>query len=160
MDKRAKPSGSTVSICRQLAQPVADELGLMLWDVRFVKEGTMWYLRFIIDKEDGVTIDDCVAMSRRMNTILDEADPISQSYCMEVESPGIERELIQPEHFDAYIGWPVQIRTIRPVDGKRDFAGILTAYRDGVVFIEEEDGTAREFVKKETASVRLIEAWD
>ena len=160
MEKKGKPAGSTVAVCRALAQPVADELGLMLWDVRFVKEGTMWYLRFIIDKEDGVTIDDCVAMSRRMNTILDEADPISQSYCMEVESPGIERELIQPEHFEAFLGYPIQIRTIRPIDGVRDFAGILTAYRDGVVCIEEEDGTPREFVKKETASVRLIEEWE
>jgi len=160
MSKTGKTAGNTVAVCRALAQPVAEELGLMLWDVRFVKEGTMWYLRFIIDKEDGVSIDDCVAMSRRMNTILDEADPISQSYCMEVESPGIERELVQPEHFEAFLGWPVQIRTIRPIDGVRDFAGILTAFRDGTVFIETEDGTPMEFVKKDTSSIRLIEEWD
>ena len=160
MDKKNRPVGNTVAVCRKLAEPVAQELGLLLWDVRFVKEGTMWYLRFVIDKEEGVTIDDCVAMSRRMSPILDEADPISQSYCLEVESPGIERELIQPEHFEAFIGYPIQIRTIRPIDGVRDFAGILNAYQDGTVFIETEDGTPMEFVKKETASIRLIEEWD
>ncbi len=160
MSKQGKPSGSTVSVCRALAEPVAAELGLMLWDVRFVKEGTMWYLRFIIDKEGGVSIDDCVAMSRRMNTILDEADPIAQSYCMEVESPGIERELVRPEHFEAFMGWPVNVRLIRPIDGRREFAGLLTAFADNTVTIEDENGMTYAFPKKETSSVRLIETWD
>ena len=79
-------AGGTVAVCARLAQPVAEELGLVLWDVRFVKEGATWYLRYIIDKEEGVSIDDCVEMSRRLNPILDEADPIPQAYCMEVSS--------------------------------------------------------------------------
>ena len=96
MPKNGKPAGGVAAVCYALAQPVAEELGLMLWDVRFVKEGATWYLRFIIDKEEGVGIDDCVAMSRRMDKLLDEADPVPQSYVMEVESPGIERELTRP----------------------------------------------------------------
>lgn len=81
---------------------MAEELGLVLWDVRFVKEGATWYLRYIIDKEEGVSIDDCVEMSRRLNPILDEADPIPQAYCMEVSSQGLNRELVKPAHFAAF----------------------------------------------------------
>ena len=90
-------------------------------DVRFLKEGAGWYLRVFIDREDGdVSIDDCVALSRRLDTLLDEADPISQSYCLEVSSPGMERELTRPEHFALCEGWPVVVRLIRPLeDGSR-----------------------------------------
>ena len=109
-----KKGGNTVAICRELAQPFADQLGLMLWDVRFVKEGAAWYLRYLIDKEGGVTIDDCVALSRLINPVLDEADPIDQSYCLEVMSPGIERELTRPEHFEAYLDWAIVVKLIRP----------------------------------------------
>ena len=85
--KQGPGAGNTVAVCTRLAQPVAEELGLQLWDVRFVKEGADWYLRFFIDREGGVTIDDCEEMSRRMDKLLDEADPIACSYCLEVSSP-------------------------------------------------------------------------
>ena len=101
--------GGTVAVCTKLAQPVAEELGLILWDVRFVKEGATWYLRYIIDKEEGVSIDDCVELSRRLNPLLDEADPIPQAYCVEVSSPGLNRELVKPAHFAAFEGWPVMV---------------------------------------------------
>ena len=156
-----KKGGNTVAVCRELAQPFADQLGLMLWDVRFVKEGASWYLRYLIDKEGGVTIEDCVALSRLINPVLDEVDPIDQSYCLEVMSPGIERELIRPEHFEAYLDWAVVVKLIRPRDNVREFAGILNAYgEDGTVTITTEDGEELRFEKKDIALVHVIDDWD
>jgi transcriptional regulator with GAF, ATPase, and Fis domain len=88
-----KKHGNTAQICRELALPVAEKFGLELWDVRFEKEGSEWYLRFFIDK-DGLTIEDCENFSRAVEPILDQADPIEQHYCLEVSSPGIERKLL------------------------------------------------------------------
>ncbi len=156
-----KKGGNTVAICRELAQPFVDQLGLTLWDVRFVKEGAAWYLRYLIDKDGGVTIDDCAALSRLINPVLDEVDPIDQSYCLEVMSPGIERELIRPEHFEAYLDWAVVVRLIRPRDGVREFAGILDAYsEDGTVTITTEDGEQLRFEKKDIALVHVLDDWD
>lgn len=160
-EKQQPQKGSTVAVCRALAEPFADELGLILWDVRFVKEGSQWYLRYLIDKEGGVTIDDCVALSRLINPVLDEKDPISQAYCLEVMSPGIERELTRPEHFEAYMECAVVVKLIRPLDGEREFAGILTAYdEDGTVHIVTEDETPLSFEKKAIALVHAIDDWD
>ena len=116
-----------MAVCRRLAEPVAQELGLTLWDVRFVKEGASWYLRFMIDKPEGVSIDDCVAMSRRMNPILDEADPIAHAYCMEVMSPGVERELTRPEHFAACAGMPV-VSCFSPGHFRRRDSRLVSCY--------------------------------
>jgi ribosome maturation factor RimP len=148
-------------MCYRLAEPVAAELGLMLWDVRFVREGPTWYLRVFIDKEDeDVSIDDCVAMSRRMDKLLDEKDPIPQAYCLEVCSPGIERELTRPEHFVRYEGWPVVVRLFHAVDGAREFAGILSGCDDKEIVIVTEEEQELHFTRKETSSVHLIEDWD
>lgn len=145
------------AVCHRLAQPVAEELGMTLWDVRFVKEGASWYLRIIIDKEGGVSIDDCVEMSHRMDPVLDEADPIPHAYCLEVMSPGIGRELTRPEHFKAFLGQPVTVRLIRPLDGAREFTGTLAAFADGTVTVADDDGQTRSFHKKELASVHVVE---
>ena len=154
------PAGNTAAVCTRLAQPVVDELGLTLWDVRFVKEGASWYLRYIIDKEEGVTINDCAELSRRLNPLLDEADPIPQAYCLEVESPGIERELTRPEHFTCYEGFPVLVKLIRPVDGMREFAGLLVGLVDTIITLQLEDGSTRAFSKKDTSAVHAIDDWD
>lgn len=159
MPKEKAAGGSTVAVCRALAEPVAAELGLSLWDVRFVKEGTIWYLRFVIDKEDGVSINDCADLSRRLSPILDEKDPIPQAYCLEVMSPGIERELLRPEHFEAYLDWPVVVRLIRPLDGVKEFAGYLRGHGTEIT-IEEEDGTVRTFAKKDVALVHVLDDVD
>ncbi len=154
----AHKGGNTVAVCRALAEPFVEELGLILWDVRFVKEGASWYLRYLIDKDGGVTIDDCVALSRLINPVLDEKDPISQSYCLEVMSPGIDRELTRPEHFEAYLECAVVVRLIRPQNGEREFAGILTQYQtDGSVTIVTEDGEEKLFEKKDIALVHVID---
>ncbi len=153
---RTASSGGAAAVCRALAEPMARQLGLRIWDVRFVKEGADWYLRVFIDREGGVSIDDCVDLSRLLSPALDEADPIEQSYCLEVSSPGVERELTRPEHFEAYLGRPVTVRLIRPREGQRTFAGRLLAGGDPVR-LKMPEGTELVFQKKEIASVRAAD---
>lgn len=147
--------GNTVALVRSIVQPIAEEMGLEIWDIRFLKEGSQWYLRIFIDKEGGVSIDDCVDLTHAINKPLDEADPIEQAYCLEVSSPGVERELVRPEHFERYTGEKIMVKTIRPVDGKRDFKGILESYDDGNITIRTEDESGLTFTKKEVSWVKL-----
>lgn len=156
--KSGKKSGGTVSVARAIAEPIAQELGLIIWDVRYEKEGGSWYLRVFIDKPGGVTIEDCENLSRRIDGPLDEADPTEGSYFLEVSSPGIERELVRPEHFQAYLGQEVEARLIRPdgASGEREFRGTLAGYEDGTVLLETEGGP-RSFDKKQIARVRVCE---
>lgn len=149
--------GNTVSLVWDIAEPIAENLGLILWDVRFVKEGASWYLRIFIDKQGGVSIDDCVDMTHALNDPLDEADPISQSYCLEVSSPGIERELKRDIHFQKMIGRKINIRLIRPDENnQKEFDhALLKEYENGVVTAVLEDGCERVFNKKETAWIKL-----
>lgn len=144
---------TTEDIVRELAQPVADGLGLTLWDVRFQKEGADMYLRIIIDKQGGVDINDCEQMSRAIDPVLDEADPISSAYYLEVSSPGLGRPLTRPAHFEQTLGSEVRLHTIRPIDGQRDFVGRLAAYSGDVTL--DIDGKQRTFTKGEISSVKL-----
>ncbi len=149
----SKPN--VVSVVRSLAEPVAKDLGLLLWDVRFVKEGASWYLRIFIDKDGGIDINDCVDMTHAINPVLDEADPIEQSYCLEVSSPGIERDLTRDEHFEVMTGKKIKLRLIRPDENKqREFAGVLLSYEDGSITMDV-DGEEKTFIKKETSWVKL-----
>ena len=147
--------GNTVAVVRELAKPIAEELGLEIWDVRFLKEGSQWYLRIFIDKEGGVSIDDCVDFTHAVNKPLDEADPIEQAYCLEVSSPGIERELVRDEHFQKSIGKKIMLKTIRPVDGEREFKGILEAFDGAAVTVKVNDESGKVFTVKETAWIKL-----
>lgn len=147
---------NTVEIVTAIAQPVVEEMGLKLWDVRFEKEGASWYLRVFIDKEGGVDINDCEQVSRRLDKLIDEADPISQSYYFEVSSPGIGRDLVRPWHFEAYLGQEVEARTIRPIDGVRDFRGKLLSHTEDSVTLEGEAGPIT-LLLKDTSYVRLYE---
>lgn len=147
--------GNTVQVVWELVEPYAKELGLELWDVRFEKEGANWYLRIFIDKEGGVSIDDCVDMSHAIDAPLDEADPIDKSYCLEVCSPGVERPLKRDEHFEKCIGEPVQVKLIRPLDGNREFKGILNSYENGTFELIVDDETKLMINKKETSYVKL-----
>ena len=154
-------AGGIAAVCRRLAEPVAAELGLTLWDVRFVKEGASYYLRYLIDKEEGADLNDCVALSRRLNPLLDEADPIPQSYSLEVSTPGVERELTRPEHFAYCEGWAVVVRLYHAVDGQREFAGILLGREpDGTVRIETEEGDTLTFQKAQVAQVHVLDDED
>ncbi len=147
--------GGTAQIAEELAQPVLKEMGLCLWDVLFEKEGSGWYLRYLLDKEGGIDINDCEQFSRRMDKILDDADPIGQSYTLEVSSPGIERALTRDRHFEECMGETLSVRLIRPVDGVRDFVGELTAFEDGNITILLEDEIEMTFRKSEAAYIRL-----
>ncbi len=152
-------SGNTAEIVRRMAQPIAEEAGVFLWDVRFVKEGADWFLRVFIDREDQpVSIDDCVKVSRKLSDLLDEKDPISQSYCLEVSSPGIERELVRPEHFEMFTGAAVVVRLYQAIDGEKEFAGILQALtEDGKIILTDIDDKELQFDRKEVAGVHVLE---
>lgn len=113
--------------------------GVELWDVRYVKEGASYYLRVYIDKAEGINIDDCTNVSHAIDPILDEADPIKDSYYLEVCSPGIERELVKPQHFLKVLGQTVKIRLFKARDGVKEFTGILEAYDGGPVLKTEND---------------------
>lgn len=147
--------GNTVAKVAEIVAPYAEELGLDIWDIRFVKEGIDWYLRIFIDKDGGVSIDDCVDLTHAITKPLDDADPISQSYLLEVSSPGVERELITDSHFEKYIGAAVMMRLIRPIDKIRDFSGTLKKYENGLITVELADGEELTVNKKETSYVKL-----
>ncbi len=147
--------GTTVNTVWEIAEPIAHELGLKLWDVRFEKEGANWYLRVFIDKDGGVSIDDCVDMSHALDKPLDDADPIEQSYCLEVSSPGIERDLKRDAHFQQCLGMKIKVKLIRPLDGKREFSGVLESYDSGNLQIQFEDGSGLMINKKEASYIKL-----
>ena len=113
--------------------------GVTLWDVRFLKEGANWYLRVFIDKPEGISIDDCTAVSHAIDPIIDEADPIDKSYFLEVCSPGIERELTRPWHYEAVLGVKIKIKLYKALDGKKEFTGLLKTSGDTLI-IETETG--------------------
>ena len=140
----------------RLAEPVIAEQGCTLWDVEYVKEAGTWYLRVLIDKEGGVDILDCEAISRQLSDLLDEADPIEGSYTLEVGSAGAERALKRPADFQRYLGSPVLVKLYKPVDGRKEFPGTLTAYNeaDGSVTVDL-NGSVYTFGKKDVALCRL-----
>lgn len=145
---------NTVSLVWDIAKPIADELGLILWDVRFQKEGSNWYLRIFIDKDGGVDIEDCVNMSHAMDEPLDEGDFIEQSYNLQVSSAGIERDLIRDEHFIKYIGEKIMLKLPRAVDGQKEFHGILEKYEDGNLTLSYGNDKSLTVNKKETSWIR------
>ena len=140
----------------ELAAPAIAEQGCTLWDVEYVKEAGTWYLRVLLDKEGGVDILDCEAISRKLSDLLDEVDPIEGSYTREVGSAGAERALKRPSDFQRYLGSPVLVKLYRNLDGHKEFAGTLDAYDeatgDVTVTVGKEDMT---FAKKDVALVRL-----
>ena len=138
----------------ELAAPVIAERGCTLWDVEYVKEAGTWYLRLYLDKEGGVDILDCEAVSRKVSDLLDEADPIEGSYTFEVSSAGCERPLKRPSDFARFMGSPVTVRLYQNRDGRKEFAGTLRGYDDGAVTIEV-GGKELRFEKNEVALCRL-----
>ncbi len=138
----------------QLALPYVEAAGCTLWDVEYIKEAGEWYLRIYIDKEGGVSIEDCEAVSRPLSDKLDEADPIQGSYTFEVSSAGCDRVLRTAEHFAACMGQEVEVKLYRPRDGRKEFVGFLHAYDDGNITITVGD-TPITFEKKEVALARL-----
>ena len=138
-----------------LITPILNSMGFELVDVEFVKEAGEWYLRSYIDKEGGITINDCEAVSRLFSEKLDEEDFIEDSYIMEVSSPGLGRPLKKEKDYKRSMGKELEIRTYKAIDREKEFYGILQAYDDSSVTIETEEGTTRTFDKKDIALIRL-----
>ena len=137
-----------------LALPVVERAGCTLWDVEYIKEAGSWFLRVYIDKEGGVSIDDCETVSRPLSDLLDEHDPIEGSYTFEVSSAGADRALKKPEHFEQFQGSEVEVRLYRPREGRKEFVGVLKSYEDGDVTLNV-NGAETRFTKQEIALVRL-----
>lgn len=133
-----------------LARPIAEQAGCQVWDVEYVREAGEWFLRVYIDREGGVDLDCCEAVSRPLSDALDEADPIQGSYTFEVSSAGLDRPLRRPDHFAQCMGRKVDVKLYRPVEGRKEVTGALTGYEDGAVSV---DGVR--FDKKDVAQVRL-----
>ena len=152
---------NTVTAVEELAAPIAEGLGLRIWDVRYLKEGSQWFLRIFIDKDGGVDINDCENMSRAVDEPLDRLDPIEGEYILEVSSPGVERELIRPEHFEQFIGADIMVKMIRPIEGiGKEFKGVLTAYEDGMVTITDHSGENTVTISKKDAAYIKLDDFD
>ena len=141
-------------LVEKLAKPVVEENGCSLWDVEYVREGSEYFLRLYLDKEGGVDINDCERISRAMDPILDEKDPIPTSYHFEVCSAGLERALKRPSDFARFMGSAITVKLYRPRNGLKEIPGILRGYEDGKVTIEAGKETIT-FEKSEVALVRL-----
>ncbi len=145
-------------VVEELAEPIINELGLELVEIQFVKEGKNWFLRIYIDKESGVDIEDCGLVSERLSEKLDEIDPITQNYFLEVSSPGAERPLKKASDFEKAIGKNVFIKTYEPIDGEKGFEGTLLEYDGQTLKIEMKIKTRKKVIEipfEKVANARL-----
>ncbi len=133
-----------------MASPIAEKVfglikdtveaeGVSLWDVKYVKEGASWYLRVILDSEEGISIDDCTNVHHAIDPVLDEADPIKDSYFLEVCSPGLERELSRPEHFEKYKGADIKLKLYKAINGSKELCGELVSFDGKELVIKAAD---------------------
>lgn len=137
-----------------LVLPIAEENGVVIYDVEFVKEAGEYYLRVFIDKDGGVNINDCVAVNHALSGALDEADFIAEGYTLEVSSPGLGRRLTRDRHLERSIGKSVDVKLYKPLDGQKEFTGILKSY-DTEQYILETEESDRAFARKDVAVIRL-----
>ena len=138
----------------QFAAPIVESFGCELWDVEYVREGSERFLRLYIDKDGGVDINDCEAIHRALDPVLDEKDPIAESYYFEVCSAGLERALKRPSDFAKFMGSAITVKLYRPRNGLKEIPCILRGYEDGRVTVEAGKETIT-FEKSEVALVRL-----
>ena len=141
-------------IVAKIAEPVVKANGCELWDVEYVREGDQRFLRLYLDKEGGVDINDCETISRAVDPLLDEADPIAESYHFEVCSAGLERALKRPSDFERFMGSAVTVKLYRPRNGLKELPCVLRGYEDGKITVEAGKETIT-FEKSEVALVRL-----
>ena len=141
-------------IVEKFAKPIVEQHGCTLWDVEYVREGSERFLRLYLDKDGGVDITDCEAISRAVDPLLDQYDPIPESYHFEVCSAGLERALKRPGDFQRFMGSPITVKLYRPRNGLKEIPGILRGYEDGRVTVEAGKETIT-FEKSEVALVRL-----
>ena len=141
-------------IVSQFARPIVEEHGCSLWDVEYVREGSERYLRVYIDKDGGIDIDDCERVHRALDPILDEKDPIAESYHFEVCSAGLERALKRPSDFERFMGSAITVKLYRPRNGLKEIPCVLKGYEEGKLTVEAGKETIT-FEKSEVALVRL-----
>lgn len=139
----------------QLLEPILTANQFELYDVEYVKEGGNWFLRIYIDKENGITVDDCELVSRALSDLLDKHDFIPDSYILEVSSPGLGRQLKREKHFEKSIGEEIEIKLYKALNKKKEFVGVLTAFNQDKLTIELEDSTLMEIPRTDIAIVRL-----
>jgi len=139
----------------KLLEPILAEHNFELYDVEYVKEGGNWFLRTYIDKENGITIDDCELVSRALSDLLDKKDYIPDSYILEVSSPGLGRQLRKDKHFEKSIGEEVEVKLYKAVNKMKVFNGILTGFQPDTITIELDDHTSMEIKRADIAMVRL-----
>ncbi len=142
-----------IKVVWDMAKPITDDFGLTLWDVRFEKEGANYFLRIVIDKEGGADIDACEKVSRAIDPLLDEVDPIEQSYCLEVWSAGLERDLVRDFHFEMNIGNPVVIGLFEAINGEKEPICTLNEYKGKTITVTLPDGEQKEF---EISKLRFV----
>ncbi len=139
----------------EILVPFLKEQGLDLFDVEFVKEGSEKYLRAYIDKDGGVTIDDCETVSRFLSDVLDREDFIPEAYILEVSSPGLGRQLKKDRHLEKSLGKAVDVKLFAAVDGEKEFSGTLERFDKDVLVLQKEDGTAMDIDRKNIALIKL-----
>lgn len=137
-----------------LLEQIAARYGVEIYDVEYIKEGSDWYLRVFIDKPEGVNIVDCENVSRALSEVLDQADFIEDAYILEVSSPGLGRTLKKAKHLEKSIGQEVEVRLYKPIEGCKEFSGVLTSF-DATQLVITEEGVERVFTMKEIALIRL-----
>lgn len=145
----------TELVAIELTEPIAKENGCYVYDAEFVKEGGIYFLRVYVDKDGGINIDECEAISRELSTMLDKKDPIKQNYYLEVSSPGIERKLKTQEHFDKYIGEKVDVGLYKAINGAKQLTATLLGFENDIVKLELAEGETVEIPQKETTVIKL-----
>jgi ribosome maturation factor RimP len=143
------------SMTERLLEPIIEANNFELYDVEYVKEVGNWYLRAYIDKEGGISIDDCELVSRALSDLLDEKDFIDDAYILEVSSPGLGRQLKKDKHFAKSIGEEVEIKLYKAIDKRKEFYGLLIAFDKETITIELEDESIMIFNRSDIAMVRL-----
>ena len=145
-----KSAGSIVKKATEIAEPIAKELGYSLWDVEYVKEGADWYLRYTIDSDNGIGIEDCEKMSRAIDPVLDEYDFIEDMYHLEVSSPGLERDIKTDWHMEKCMGEKVTVKLYAPINGAKAIVGTLSGFDSESVKItvDEEISVPRKAIAK------------
>lgn len=145
----------------QILLPITEKVGVQIYDVEYVKEGTDWYLRAYIDKEGGVTIDDCEKVSREVSEVMDQEDFIEDAYILEVSSPGLGRTLKKDKHLEKSIGQKVEIKTYKPIEKQKEFSGVLEKFDSESITISMEEtekqgnGKKMTFARGDVALIRL-----
>ena len=159
--ENARPVRNIAGRVKEMLEPTINEHGNVLWDVEYVKEGAEWFLRITLDNEEGININDCEKVHMTISPMLDEADPIEGAYRLEVSSPGIERDLKTPFHYNACLGWDVEVRLFTAFEGRKVITGILAGYdEENNVFEIDENGTVVKLAKTLVSKIKTVYNFD